>query len=147
MSASVCVCVFVCLRSHLRNYTSDLHQFFFYMLPMAVAPSSSGGVVICTSGFMGDVMFAHKLRLLDVAAQLNRGAHAALGLATNCAVIPVAGQRTHRTTFRHLYGNFPWANAFSALTLLVGRQEGHPACKKTEWWGAGMVICLERGAD
>jgi len=34
--------------------------------------------------------------------------------------------------------------AFSALTLFVG-------CilfvKKTEWWGAGMVICLERGAD
>jgi len=28
--------------------------------------------------------------------------------------------------------------AFSALTLLVGQQEG---------WGAGMVICLERGAD
>jgi len=22
-----------------------------------------------------------------------------------------------------------------------------PACKKTEWWGAGVVICLERGAD
>jgi len=37
-------------------------------------------------------------------------------------------------------------NAFSALTLLVGRQEGHPACKKW-WWGVGMVICLERGAD
>jgi len=37
--------------------------------------------------------------------------------------------------------------AFSALTLLVGRQEGHPACKKLEWWGVGMVICLERGAD
>ena len=34
--------------------------------------------------------------------------------------------------------------AFSALTLLVGWQEGHPACKKTEWWGAGMVLCLER---
>jgi len=33
------------------------------------------------------------------------------------------------------------------LTLLVGRQEGHPACKKTKWWGAGVVICLERGAD
>jgi len=33
--------------------------------------------------------------------------------------------------------------AFSALTLLVGRQEGHLACKKTEWWGAGMFICLE----
>ena len=41
--------------------------------------------------------------------------------------------------------------AFSALMLSVGRQEGHPACKKlskkTEWWGAGVVICLERGAD
>jgi len=33
------------------------------------------------------------------------------------------------------------------LTLLVGRQEGRPACKKTERWGAGVVICLERGAD
>jgi len=38
-------------------------------------------------------------------------------------------------------------SAFSALTLLVGRQEGHPACKKLEWWGPGMVICLERSAD
>ena len=37
--------------------------------------------------------------------------------------------------------------AFSALMLLVGRQEGHPACKKTERWGAGVVICLEQGAD
>ena len=36
---------------------------------------------------------------------------------------------------------------FSALTLLVGQQEGHPACKKTDWWGSGVVICLERGAD
>ena len=37
-------------------------------------------------------------------------------------------------------------NAFSALTLLVGRQEG-TILKKTEWWGTGVVICLERGAD
>ena len=37
--------------------------------------------------------------------------------------------------------------AFSGLTLLVGQQEGHPACNKTEWWGAGIVICLERDAD
>jgi len=40
-----------------------------------------------------------------------------------------------------------YRGAFSALTLLVGRQEGHPACKKTEQWGAGMVICLEQDAD
>jgi len=31
--------------------------------------------------------------------------------------------------------------------LSVGWQEGHPACKKLEWWGAGMVVCLEQGAD
>jgi len=28
-----------------------------------------------------------------------------------------------------------------------GWQEGHPACKTLEWLAAGMVICLERGAD
>jgi len=45
--------------------------------------------------------------------------------------------------------------AFSALTLLVGRQEGHPACKKygengggghwlvwTEWRPSGWSVCL-----
>jgi len=36
--------------------------------------------------------------------------------------------------------------AFSALTLMVGWQEGHPACKK-QWWCTGVVICLEQGAD
>jgi len=38
--------------------------------------------------------------------------------------------------------------AFSALTLLVGRQEGHPACKKLS---GGVLACLliflEQGAD
>jgi len=37
--------------------------------------------------------------------------------------------------------------SFGASMLLVGRQEGHPACKKTEWWGTGVVVCLEQGAD
>jgi len=32
-------------------------------------------------------------------------------------------------------------------TLLAGRQERHPACNKLEWWGTGMVICLQRDAD
>ena len=45
------------------------------------------------------------------------------------------------------YKLFTQMNAFSALTLLVGWQEGHPVCKKTEWRGVGVVICLERGAD
>jgi len=34
-------------------------------------------------------------------------------------------------------------SSFSALTLLVGWQEGHPACKKTEWWDVGVVIWVE----
>ena len=46
-----------------------------------------------------------------------------------------------------LFDHFHLPSAFSALTLLVGRQEGHPACKKTEWWCVGVVVCLERGAD
>jgi len=40
--------------------------------------------------------------------------------------------------------------AFSALTLLVGRQEGHPACKKTEWqWHqlGHMQVCISLQTD
>jgi len=29
----------------------------------------------------------------------------------------------------------------------LGGRKGIRPVKKTEWWGAGMVICLERGAD
>ena len=32
---------------------------------------------------------------------------------------------------------------FSALTLLAGWQEGHPTCKKSDQWGAGVVICQQ----
>jgi len=35
----------------------------------------------------------------------------------------------------------------SALTLLVGRQEGHPACKKNWAVRSWCGICLEQGAD
>ena len=38
-------------------------------------------------------------------------------------------------------GNF----AFSALMLLVGRQEWHAACKKRVL--GCWIVCLERGAD
>ena len=34
---------------------------------------------------------------------------------------------------------------FDAVGWAAGRASG--LCKKTEWWGTGMVICLERGAD
>jgi len=49
--------------------------------------------------------------------------------------------------FSKIQIGFYLSDLFSALMLLVGWQEGHPACKKTEWWVAGMVISLERDAD
>jgi len=60
---------------------------FFVHVTMAVARTSSGrrSDTLSTSGFMDNGMFAHKPRLLDVAAQLKRGAHAALDLAISCA--------------------------------------------------------------
>jgi len=33
-------------------------------------------------------------------------------------------------------------SAFSALTLLVGRQEGHPACKKLSGGVLAWLFCL-----
>jgi len=61
--------------------------------------------------------------------------------------LPLAESRTLQTV-QHISETFCLQLlAFSALTLLVGRQEGHPAVKKIEWWGAGMVVCLELGAD
>jgi len=63
MIASVCLC-YLCLSAiissepHVRSSPS-----FLCMLPMAVALSSSGGVVIMLriSGFVDDVIFAHWL--------------------------------------------------------------------------------------
>jgi len=37
-------------------------------------------------------------------------------------------------------------HCFIGQQLLVGQKERHPACKKTKWWGAGIVVCLEQGA-
>jgi len=61
--------------------------YFFYWGPAAIFPIfvhdtyGRGSVLLwrrndrlCTSGFMDDVIFAHKPRLLDVAAKLKRRA-------------------------------------------------------------------------
>ena len=57
-----CLSVFVCPRPYLHNYMSNLYLLFLCMLPMAIAQSSSGGVVmLCISGFVDDVIFEHKL--------------------------------------------------------------------------------------
>jgi len=68
-------------------YTSDLHQMFVdvkYVRGSVLLWRRSD--TLCTSGFMDDFIFAHKPRLLDVADQLKRSAHAASGLAIKCAL-------------------------------------------------------------
>jgi len=68
-------------------------------------------------------------------------------MPTICTAPSYVKSVTYNTVIHAFYVCSNKSFAFSALTRLVGRQEKHPACKKTEWWGAGMVICLERGAD
>ena len=43
---------------------------------------------------------------------------------------PRSRQKPHRYLITHFYRPYAFPDFFSALTLLVGRQEGHPACKK-----------------
>ena len=91
VSLSVCLCVCVCVspRSYLRNYTCTRPIFTNVFVHVTCGRCSFllwlRSDVLCTSGFMDDVIYAHKSRLLDVAAQLKFSAHAALGLAINCA--------------------------------------------------------------
>ena len=56
----------------------------YFYLTLSLLPCIIG-ITLLTSGFMDDVVFAHKPRLHEVAAQLKCTAHAALGLAINCA--------------------------------------------------------------
>jgi len=52
--------------------------------------------------FMDDVVFVHKPRLLDVAAQLKRSTHAALGLAKTVCSNTSCRPTDERATFRAL---------------------------------------------
>ena len=48
----------------------------------------------------------------------------------------------------HLFGTLQLnIFAFSTMELLAEHQEEHPACKRIEWWGAGMVSCLAQDAN
>jgi len=76
------VCVCACPRSYLRNYTKFSVHVTHGRCSILLWRRSD---MLCTFGFVDDVMFAHEPRLLDVATQLKRSAHAALGLAINCA--------------------------------------------------------------
>jgi len=77
----VCVCLSAIVSSELHVRCSP----YFVVL----VTYGRGSVLLWrrsdTSGFMDDVIFAHKPRLLDVAVALKRNAHAALGLAINSA--------------------------------------------------------------
>ena len=101
LSVCRCVCVFVrSPRSYLRNYTSDLHYFFVRVAYGcgSVLPRGRSDM-LRISGFIDDVIFAHKLRLFDVAARPKKGgSQAALDLArrnTRCRL-----PRTLGTTSR-----------------------------------------------
>ena len=74
LSVCVCVCVCVCVfvRDHIFGTTRPIFTTFFMHVTYG-----SGSVLfwhLCTSGFMDDVIFPHRPRLLDVAAQLKRSA-------------------------------------------------------------------------
>ena len=106
---SVCLCVFcmcVCLSTIISL------ELLVRFLPIFVHATYGRGSVLgwrrsdtlCTSGFMDDVILAHKPRQLNVAAQLIEAQPTcSLGLGYKRRVgIPVAGQltHTHGPTFR-----------------------------------------------
>jgi len=87
----VCVCVF-CLSAiiiselYVRKKTVRSSPNFLvhacYLWPWLCPPLAAD---VAYFQFMDDVISAHEPRLLDVAAQLRRSSHAALGLAINGA--------------------------------------------------------------
>jgi len=85
MSVSVCLSVCVYLSAiisselHVRSSLNFVHVSYGSVLLWRLSDT------LYTSGFMDEVIFAYKPRLLDVAAQLKRSAYAALDLAINCA--------------------------------------------------------------
>jgi len=91
INVSVCVCVCVCVCLSVRDHIFGTTRPIFTKFSVHVT-YGRGSVLLwrrsdmlCTSGFVCGVIFSHKPRLLDVAAQLKRNAQAALGLAINCA--------------------------------------------------------------
>jgi len=93
MSVSVCVCVsvYVCVCLSVRDHIFEPARPIVVAKILTHVAYGCGSVLLWrrsdmlrTSGLMDDVIFVHKPRLLDVAAQLKHSAHAALGLAIKC---------------------------------------------------------------
>jgi len=136
VSVCVCVCLFVC--DHIFGTTRPIFTRFLCLLPMAVARSSSGGVVIryillffC---FIDD----------DIISQ---GCTSSLGLGYKlCAVILVAGQRTHGITFWASKATFQVATKGSSLRsttapcferVFSGRAASRPRDEAAADWDGG----------
>ena len=84
LSVCLCVCVCVwCLPVHNRIFGSSPIFFVYATHCRGSVLQKRRNDTLCTSGFMDDVILAHKPRVLDVAAQLKHSARAALGLAIN----------------------------------------------------------------
>jgi len=79
---STCVCLSV--HDHIFGSTRPIFTNCFCALIGSVLLWRRSDT-LCTSGFMDDVIFAHKPKLLDVAAPLKRSVHATLCLAIKCA--------------------------------------------------------------
>jgi len=101
---SVSVCLSVCLS--LRDQSSELHvrSSSSFLCMLSVARSSSGSVVI---RYVLPILWMTSCLLISQVARRRRPAEAqctrSLGLGYKlCAVIPVASQRTHGSTFRKL---------------------------------------------
>ena len=106
MSVSVCLCVFVGPRSHLRNYMPDLHQI---SRAMAIGPPLAAYWYIVYFRFY---WWRHICSYAKVARRRRPAAEAqctrslGLGYKLWAVIISVAGQQTQGTTFRALKVTF-----------------------------------------
>jgi len=87
MSVSVCLRVRLSVCDRIFKTTRPIFTNFFVLVTYGRSWVLlwRRSDMLRTSGFMDDVIYAHKPRLLDVAAQLRRSSHAALGFVINGA--------------------------------------------------------------
>jgi len=71
MSVSVCVCLSAIISSEL-HVRSSLNFYACFVWLWLGPPLAARSDIFRISGFVYDVVFAHKMRLLDVAARLSQ---------------------------------------------------------------------------
>jgi len=93
-------------------------DYFVYVLQVAAAPSSSEAGSMPAAYTEAQRQQMQQQQQLAVQQQIMFAGISCILILCRMLMMPIC--------------------AFSALTLLVGRQEGHPACKKPWglcWWG------------